>query len=383
METLTPNEVALRRERKKVESKELIEKSIDTDIESHADCVEVFYQSEGRFSTPQTMYFKSYSNSDINDIVLSKNEYLIETLIPILNKMKYGESAKDFDCAQMTIEEFIETLVAVKERFVSSKHKHPYMCECQYELPDNDQKLQFTEIELSKLSYRSITEAEENLKNNFKQNLEDLSEEEWGNYKSLYAKKHEIAIEDVTKESVVEATHIKEPLIARVAGQVLVFRLTRIADLVKAQKLADNEFNPKINIIKNRQEHGVPGTELQLKKQNEIELILKQKTKKVLEYTKAFSLISYADKILTDKEKLELINNRDVFNVQTMQDLNSLLDDMKYGVYQELEFTCPQCGKINKELLQHDLSLNELLPLNSKDERDNKQFTRLDICFGA
>jgi len=116
---LTPEEVQNRRERKKVPQavNTEVEDSIDKNIQSYAGCVRIDYESMGRFSTPPILYFKDYNTDDINDLVMSSQETIVETLIPILNRMKFGEEFKDFDCASMTIEDFIETLIAIKKQY--------------------------------------------------------------------------------------------------------------------------------------------------------------------------------------------------------------------------------------------------------------------------
>jgi len=384
-EILSEEEIVKRRERKRPEKplNNDIETSIDTNIENHAKCAKIEYESMGRFSTPAVLYFKDYSVEDINDIVMSSPENLIETLVPILNKMKFGKESEEFDVAMMTTEDFIETLVALKIR-IAKDHKHPYMCDCQYALPEAEQKLEEGNIDLTQLQYKSIEDVEEEYRKVALEDLNSLSEEEWIEYRDKYAKDENISnIETITKETIVEKIKIKEPFTIYSDDNKITFRLSRIADVIKAQKIIDKEFAPAFKKLQNRVEHGVPGDVLKAKKQEEFEELQKQKAKKLMVYIKAYSLLTLNDKVLSDKEKVDLMINREIFPRQITRDMDSFLDQLKHGIYHTQEFTCPKCGKLNKEELQHSLSVAELLPLDSKNNRDNKQHTRLNIRFGA
>lgn len=384
-EILTEEEIIKRRERKKVNKQEsnVIEESIDTNIENHAKCTKLEFESMGRFSTPPIMYFKDYSVEDINDIVMSSPETLIETLVPILNAMKFGKESENFDVSMMTVEDFIETLVALKTR-ITKTHKHPYMCDCQYSLPEADQKLEEGEMDLTQLQYKSIEDVENEYKKVALEDLNALSEDEWIEYRNKYAQDESISeVESITKESIVEKIKIKEPFTIYSDDNKISFRLSRIADVIKAQKIIDKEFAPLFKRIQNRVEHGVPGEVLKAKKQEEFDDLQKQKAKKLMTYIKAYCLLSMNDKILSDKEKIDLMTNREIFPRQITRDMDSFLDQLKHGIFHTQEFTCPKCGKVNKEELQHSFSVAELLPIDSKNNRDNRQHTRLNIHFGA
>ena len=179
---LSPDEINIRRERKKLEEQEVIKKSITTQAENIAKGVKIEYESMGRFSTPAVLYFKDYSVDDINDIIMIQPEYLVETLVPILNKMKFGEGSENFDVAEMSVEDFTETLVALKKQYNTTKHIHPYMCDCQYSLPDSEQKMNEGVVDLNELKYKSIIDVEEEYKAQTKKNLDELSEEDWIEY---------------------------------------------------------------------------------------------------------------------------------------------------------------------------------------------------------
>lgn len=381
LEELTEEQVKQRRQRVKVEDK--VETSEDRKEEFISGSVDVEYESMGRFSTPSILSFKDYGTMDINAIVMSTPEKLVETLVPILNGMICGEYAGKFDTANMTIEEFIETLIAVKGKFNSRYHKHPYLCECQYDVPEQDQKLQDTQIDLGSLEFKSIEQVDDDIKATIKEDLDLYTEEEWEQYKKLYSESNHIPLEETTKERVLQTIRVSEPFIIHPDNHEIALRLIRISDVIKAQKMLDKEYGSKIKFIQNRQEHGVPGEELKIKKQNEIEELQKEKAKKLLLYIKAFSIISVDGKQLSDAEKIQIMQDRDIFPRRVTKDIDSLLDQLKHGVFHTIEFTCPLCGRVNKEDLQHNISITELLPLDSKDERDKRHLTRLNIRFGA
>lgn len=386
LEELTEEQVKQRRQRIKavdpVEENN-IETSEDRKQEFISGTVDVEYESLGRFSTPAKLSFKDYSTMDINAIVMSTPDKLVKTLVPILNGMICGEHAGKFDVSNMTVEEFIETLVAVKGKFNTRYHKHPYMCECQYDKPQDEQKFQDIMVDLGSLKYKSIEQVDEEIRATYKKDIEALTEEEWNEYKKSYAAIHNIDENIVTKEMTLENIKVTEPFVINPDGHEIALRLIRISDVIKAQELLDKEYSVQIKRIQNRQEHGVSGEDLKIKKQNEIEELEKEKAKKLLLYIKAFSLISIDGKQLTDAEKIKAMLDRDIFPNRVSQDINSLLDELKFGVFDTIEFNCSFCGQENKEDLQHNISVTELLPLNSKNERDSRHLTRLNVRFGA
>ena len=179
LEELTEEQVKQRRQRIKVAEpleENNIETSEDRKQEFISGTVDVEYESLGRFSTPAKLSFKDYSTMDINAIVMSTPDKLVKTLVPILNGMICGEHAGKFDASNMTVEEFIETLVAVKGKFNSRYHKHPYMCECQYDKPQDEQKFQDIMVDLGSLKYKSIEQVDEEIRATYKKDIEALTE---------------------------------------------------------------------------------------------------------------------------------------------------------------------------------------------------------------
>jgi hypothetical protein len=228
-----------------------------------------------------------------------------------------------------------------------------------------------------------MEEVEEEYRKQVKQDLDELSDEEWEKYRTKFAEDEKLELETVTKELLASKLTIKEPFIIYSGDHEISLRLTRIADIIKAQKFTDKEYGAVLKKIQNRTEHGIPGEELQAKKKAEVEEIQKQKAKKLISYIKAFSIISIDGETLSDTKKIEVIKDRDLFPRHVTQDLDSFLDQLKHGIFHEEEFTCPVCGKLNKESLQYSISASELLPINPKSERDSRQHTRLNIRFGA
>lgn len=381
MEELTLEEVQKRRERKRVN--DTVEVPTPNMDEAISGSVRVDFESMGRFSMPVSLSFKDYSTADINSIVMSSQENLIETLVPILNGMICGENAGSVNVANMTVEEFIETLIAIKGKFNTTKHKHPYMCSCQYDKPEDDQKLQDTEIDLTTLKYKNIEQVEEEMRKTLKEDLDACSEKELSSYFNMYASQCNIDINSVSKDYIVNNFKITEPFIIKPDNQEIALRFTRISDVVKAQKILDKKYNAEIKRIQNRVEHNVSGEDLKIKKQSEIEELQKEKAKKLITYIKAFTIVSINGKELSDAQKIEAIENRDIFPRRITKDIDTFLDQMKYGVFDTREFTCQFCGKLNTEDLQYNVAVTELLPLNGKDDRDSRHLTRLNIRFGA
>jgi exosome complex RNA-binding protein Csl4 len=377
-EVLSPEEVSKRRERVRqpVEPKSDIDK-----IYSKAGCAIVDYESMGRFSTPPQLSFHDYTNQDVNDITLSRQEDLFENIVVITNRLRNKADASDiFDVSEMIIEDFMETLVAVKQEFNTPQHTHYWTCDCQNNLSEKDQQVFETEIDLRTLKYRSIEDAENDLREDYRKEFAELTVEEWAEYiEAKYTKEPKDA-KVWTVEDELNTITVKEPILTYSGGDKYYFNFVRVKDIIKAQKLATKKFASKIKQITNRQEHGVDGKTLAEKKQAELDIVNHEKSKTVVLYAKALALYKKNDKVLSDEEKIEIFT-KDIPREVTLQ-LYDFLDRIKFGIQDEREFTCPVCGKVDKRWLQREFTTLELLPFNTSTKRKRSKLTRLGIHFG-
>ncbi len=92
------------------------------------------------------------------------------------------------------------------------------------------------------------------------------------------------------------------------------------------------------------------------------------------------TLIKMDDKELSDNEKIEIYSG---LSRAILMRLTNFVDDIKFGIQDERDFQCSFCGKVDRRLLQQNLSPFELLPFDSTTKGEHKKSTGLDIYFGV
>lgn len=378
---LSLEEVEKRKQRR---SESVIQKPIEDKKESkdkfynRGGTVAINYETMGRFNIPSTLYFKDFSTTDESDLLLTRDDDLLETTINILNKLK-NQDAK-CDVGDMLKEEFFETLIGIKKQFDTTKHTHLWICDCQDSLPSEDQKVNETEIDLTKIEYKSITEADEILKNYYKDVFANLSESDWTNYIAVrYKDNPSLELENLTKEQEIGTIQIKEPFLIKYE-HTYAFRFSRIGDLVKAKKLAVAKFAPKFKELQTRKNPNGPLTEIKLQRQEELNKLKEDQGKYEFLVSRALTLLKVDDKELNDNEKIEIFSK---LPRAIDYEMRNFLSQFKFGIQHEQEFTCPICGKVDKRLLQREIFIYELLPTQSITKRDNKLPTRSNIYVGV
>jgi len=331
--------------------------------------VVINYESMGRFSIPENLYFKDYDIEDINNFTFSRQEDLLENVMFTLNKSKN----EDANCSvgDMVPEEFLETLLGMNLQFSNGKeHKHPWLCECQSSKSSDEQQINEMVIDLSTINYTPIVEADRLIKEYFMKEFETMTEEEWAGYLNTKYKDNPVDPTTFTKEQEVETIIIKEPIIQEIEGKRYAFRLARMNDVLKGQKQAIKKFSGKLKTIESQK---VPTPELKQKRDEEINLVKEERDKYSILYSQAMSLLSVDGiEFKSDEERFlvyKSISRNDLF------DLINFRDQFKFGVNQEIELTCPLCGKSIKRSLRQEISSIELLPLDSDSKgasRNNK-----------
>lgn len=367
---ITPTDVE--RRRRPVDNQEKIEPRKEEKYYNRGNQVKIIYESEGRFSIPSELYFTDYDIEDVNNISLSRQEDLIETLVHVLNKNKNQDS--DCNIGDMLIEEMFETLIGIKMQFSSKDHPHKWMCECQDNIDDENRVINETIIDLSTLKYITIEEGDQLLRKYYRERIEGLSPEAQKEFLKSYGDKE-------TVDSVLSKIKISEPFRYIIQGKEYQFNFIRVGDVYKAQKIVREKYMPKIKAIQNRKDiPGTPLAESKSKKQDEIEKIQEEIAKNIVLYARAMALYKYEGKVLSDQEKVNIykkIPREDMF------DLLDFLENVKFGIQDEREFTCPICGKVDKRLLQRELNPIELLPLDLRTKNTARRTAQLNIYFGV
>lgn len=371
--------------RKPENKEEKIEQAIKTNekFKNRGGLVQIHYESHGRFSIPETLYIKDYSIQDINDLALSKTEDILPNLLAILNTL-INEDA-ECDVSDMTLEEFFETLVGMKQELNTPFHIHRWICECQHNLPENEQTIHNHEIDLTQINFKSIEENDKDIKEMILTHLNEMDDKEFKEF--LIQRYKDNPLDDIdswTREQEAETQKIKEPFyyIHPDSGDIYGFKLTRIGDVVKGQKLAEKEFKGKIAQVE-RKPHpqGKPLAEFKEEKKNELENLTYEQSKKSVFYAKALSLISFNDEVIEDEyERIRIYKQLTRGN---MFDLMDFLSYINFGIDHELELYCPLCEKTERRSLQQELNPIELLPLDNDSKHRHKKSGNLKIYFAV
>lgn len=375
---LTPDEVKKRRERKQ-ETKIEQEKKEDTKFYNRGGTVAVNFESQGRFSIPETLFFKDYSVEDVNNLTLSRQEDILENILSIMEHLK-NEDAK-CKIADMTIEEFLESLIGIKKQFNTTQHVHRWICNnCQSDVDEEDRVVNETVIDLNNIQYKSIEEADEILREYYKKQFEMATDEDWKNYLfTRYKNDPIINIDEYTRDEEVSKIKIKEPISINPDGHIYEFRLTRIGDVVEAQKIAAKKYGGKIKNVQNRKEANSPLAQLKEKKKEEIDDLKYEQGKYTLLVAKALSLISVDGKELNNEEKIATYSK---LSRNTYLEINDFINQFKFGICHEQEFTCSVCGKVDKRWLRQELNPLDLLPLDTDTTRNSRKSSAINICVG-
>lgn len=370
---LSPDEVKKRREKKPQQT----ENNVTDKFYNRGGTVAINYETMGRFSIPSTLYFKDYSVNDENDLLLTRREDLLETEISVLNKLK-NEDAK-CQVEDMLIEEFFETLIGIKKQFDTTQHTHLWICSCQDELPIAEQAVNELVIDLNTIQYKSIIEADEILKDYYREKFKTLSPEAWQEYIiTRYKDDPNVSLTELTPEEELKNIRIKEPMQIK-TDRLYSFRFPRIGDLVKARKIASKEYNIKIKEVQARKNPNVLLKDLNFQKEEDIKKLEKEEAKYTFLVTRALSLISVDGRELTDSEKIQIFSH---LPRTTDAKIKEFLTQFKFGIQHEQEFVCPICGKTDKRLLQREIDPHELLPTFSVTKRDIRQSPGIDIYVG-
>lgn len=360
---LRPEEVARRRSEttaKKIEEQK--QQEIKPELQNTAGLVKINYESMGRFGTPETLYFDDFVGRHVNDIELSTQDNLLENLVNILNELKKNEES--FDVKDMTSEDLLETLIAIKQQFEGDAHIHYWICDCQMEKSDKDRIINEYQLRLSELQFKSMLDVDKEMKEYMTEVFASMSDEQFKQYLIQKYKKNPLDDIDMhTREKEVEGIIVKEPFNILSGQDVYSIRYPRVEDVLKAKKYAEKIYNPKIKTIQNRREANVPLHELKAKKDLEIETLKEEQAKTLVLFAKAMMLQSKNDIPLSDNDKIEEFKN---MKRQTTRNIENLFDILKFGLSTELELICPICGQSEKRLLRDSIDPRQLLPLNYK-----------------
>lgn len=339
--------------------------------------VHIQYESNGRFSIKPILYFNDFTIEDVNNLTLSKQDEILNNLVSILNKIKNEDA--ETDVSEMLPEEFLETLVGIKQEFNTPMHTHYWICDCQNNVESNQQKINEVEIDLRTLNYVSIEQADETFRQHYKEKVFDtMTPEEFKEYIKTKYVNNEIDINKWTVEDELKTIQIKEPYKMIFNNDEYTFRFMRIKDILKAQSIVDKKYGSKIKMIRMKKYPNIPLSESKIMQEKEIEDIQYQQLKDLSLYARALSLIEKNGKILNHEESLSIYKN---LPRSILFDLINFSDSMLFGIKEEKELVCPLCGETTVRSLHREFSPYELLPIDTITKRKQGQHSRPNIFF--
>lgn len=347
---------------------------------NHGGMATVEFETMGRFNIPAVMYFNDYTTQDINDITLSRQEDLLKNLVVILNRSKSSEF--EVNVEDMLLDEMLEILIGMKIEYNSIMHNHPWICDCQQYIESEAQVVNSTEIDLTTLKYKSIEEADESMKEYFKEIFEQLSDEQFQQYINIkYKNEPETNLENITKESELKKIKLEEPIGFKDDKEnIYSFRFVRVKDLLDATKLVSLKYASKFKNIKNKQTpQNMPLVDFKNQKEKDLEDLQHQQGKDLVLYSKAFSLIKYNGKTLTKDESVKYYKS---MPRKLLFRVNKFFEKIKFGIVDERELECPLCGNSSRRLLRQEFNPFEFLPLDDDSTNIKKRTTGLDIFIG-
>jgi translation initiation factor IF-1 len=342
-------------------------------FEVAGDRVVVPFETRGRFDTPAILKFEDYSTRDISNLIMSKGETLIETLIAILSERS---DDPNFRAENMLMEEFYEVLIGLKAQFAEDGRNYSYqwMCKkCQSHVDERDRVLSKINIDLGALKYTSIEDAEEAIRAELKSELERYTPEQFQHYLRVKYKDEESrSIDQVVKEF-----KIKEPMYLLVGKTLYEMRFSRIGDLARAIKIASNKYNSKIRAVRARPgRHGVPGATVQAEKDEEISKLEEEKEKETVLISQSLCLVRKDGMDLNYEQRIQEFGKipKNIFGKYA--DFRS---KMRFGLQDERSVECNLCGHTEKRLLHRDIDFVSLLPFQSNEgsvtSRESKNIT--------
>lgn len=372
MSLLTPEEVEenkKERAKKKVaNSKKLEQKKVEEGkYFKKGNMVKIQFESGGRFSTPESLWFTDYSTESVNEIITSRMEDMTETIISVLddclNKAVSGVDSS-YTCADLTPNEFQEVLIGMKIQFDSVFLSHPWMCQCQDDLNDKDKKPSEQEIDLSLISYKSIEFTEQEKVSEILEKLNALSDDEYNEFLGNKYPTGENLPADRNEES--RRFIIGEPLNIFEGEDCYHFEFMRMRHIIQAYKTVEKVYDNQIRMAKGNPHKGKDQYQRKAVRDSDVEVLERRKSKDALLCSQAYTLVSINDgPVMKNDEKLRVYKK---LARGTMLTLLSAFEIADYGVSHEYESKCNLCDHTDGRSLQRELSPLELLPFPDTDK---------------
>lgn len=383
---LNPDEVKKRRTVKNTTPSEQKQtEAIESDINSisnKAGFAKVNYETMGRFDIPITLYFDDYTYEHINSFALVTEEDILETIITVLDDIVQSDTPVQVQ--NMLLQEFLETMIAIKSHYETPFHTHRWVCDCQSGKIESEIQTNESIIDLRTLEFKSIFESDEYLKEISKQSFEKMSKEEWKTYLINKYKNNPIAnVDDYTIEDELKNLQVSEPIGQMINDDIYRFRFMRISDILQAQKYIHRKylFEEKKQSVKRPRKENEPMAEYKAEQEERHKKMEKQKAQDLMLAAKASTIISVNGTTI-DKlsEKIEYMKKIKRSSTLEFEDFLNKLD---FGIKNEFDFECPLCHKVDRRSLRQEFIPFEFIPMSDDSKDSHRQSISSSIFIGA
>ena len=127
---------------------------------------------------------RDQNKSTIYVHIVKTTEDLLNNLLLILDKNKTTE--KECDIYNITGEDLLEILIGIQIQFDTPYITHNWLCECQYHKEESDRLANEVNIDLNSISYKSIEDNDNQLKEFFADLFSQMTDAQFKDY--LYIK---------------------------------------------------------------------------------------------------------------------------------------------------------------------------------------------------
>lgn len=349
--------------------------------EIRVDTINIDLETKGRFDVPEHITVKPFTGRDVNNIILSKPEKIMNSLVLVLNDCILPQGS--FKVEDMLPQEFLELMIGIKAKSTKT-HTHRWLCDCQSSVNSDDQIVNESVLDMNNFTYKSIEHADKKLREKSKPIFDKMSEEEFKKYKkSAFALISEEERENMTKDQALEKIRITEPIKLTTPDHTYEFRFSRVGDIVYAQKESDRAFAFKFKEISNKKwdsKSGISLADFKNQKENDMEEAKELQAKYGISVYQSLRLLRVDGKEINSlKERIDIY---DKIDENYIIQFNSYISDLEFGLQQEEDFVCPLCQNIKRRSLQREFDPIEFLRVFDVASGEYRHDPRCTISFG-
>lgn len=346
----------------------------------------VVFESCGKFSLPVECYLRDFKVKEINQLNLIRDEDVFETAMSIIDDCIQDDN---FSILDATFNELYEILVAMQVQFnldFAKKFPFSWIDECQNGKVLSEKLSSSWELDLRKLTSKSIIAVEDELKELQEKQLRKLSSEDFISYLKLKYNITDEEAKNITIEQELEKFVIKEPFTFTVGGNAYGFRLQRVRDLVDGSKYIKSKFGLQEKRIREKSYKQMDKETQNYMREEELEILDQEKNKEITNFLEFRQLVSYnGDTIENDEHRKQVYS--DIDRTVILQ-INQYLKKIDFGIVHEFRAVCEHCQEERGFLFRQNINPVKLLPLQTRDvendaaDNDGGGNTGIIVSFG-